>query len=291
MEMILSMFFSERKNDETERYSFWHRNIWKILLVTGFTSCFFIAVCFLCLYLGMENMSDSRSRLVKTDVAGIQGLRLYEAGNMTDALVDIENVGDGLADRISEVLTGKVSLNEEEIQTDAVEEMPDLMVCDSRDFNKESHEKPDAAMENRMAETVVMEEMSTETADAIEVSAEEASVVMKSVEDANELRTVAGFVYDVQGYIIDCTDAVDVTDGLLVLPMDEECIGIRKGALNDLDGKITDVYIPANICEIEPGTFTGLTSLVFIMTAEGELYVSVEGEVEGPYTVSGEKLQ
>lgn len=83
-----------------------------------------------------------------------------------------------------------------------------------------------------------------------------------------EMRELAGFLIDEEGYIAGVTERVDLTDGILILARDTECIGIREGALSELAGCVGEIYIPANIREIEPGALDVFESLAYIEAAE-----------------------
>lgn len=83
-----------------------------------------------------------------------------------------------------------------------------------------------------------------------------------------EMRELAGFLIDEEGYIAGVTERVDLTDGILILVRDTECIGIREGALSELAGCVGEIYIPANIREIEPGALDVFESLAYIEAAE-----------------------
>ena len=112
----------------------------------------------------------------------------------------------------------------------------------------------------------------------------EASIPFEKAEQGQtELRLYAGWkevvssVYDESGYLVSGRELV-VEDGLLYLPSDPECVGIRSEALASFGGEVTDVYIPANICYIEPGSFDTLTGLFYIeVDANNPYYCSIEG--------------
>lgn len=86
-----------------------------------------------------------------------------------------------------------------------------------------------------------------------------------------------GFLCDASGKIIGCQD-VSVTDGVLCLPSDAACTGIRANALASLSMQIYEIYIPANIVTIEEGAFNGLPELYFIeVHPDNPVYGSTEG--------------
>ena len=73
-----------------------------------------------------------------------------------------------------------------------------------------------------------------------------------------------GFVTDASGMICGISDlSVISEDGYLILPS-EGCRGIAAGAFASCKDIISEIYIPANISEIEERAFTDLTSLGWI---------------------------
>ncbi len=102
------------------------------------------------------------------------------------------------------------------------------------------------------------------------------------------VREFSGFVVDNEGYITGVTDKVDITDGILVIPTDVECVGIRKGAFNSLSGDIIEMYIPVNILAIETDVFDDLPYLIYIEVAgDNQCYYSEGGVL---YSESGEEF-
>lgn len=98
-------------------------------------------------------------------------------------------------------------------------------------------------------------------------------------------RELDGFACNDAGHIISCAGG-SVIDGIFALPSDAACTGIEAGALSSVAGLITEVYIPANITYIGPGSFDGLGSLMYIEAAPGNPnYYSAGGVL---YTMSGE---
>lgn len=84
-----------------------------------------------------------------------------------------------------------------------------------------------------------------------------------SAEKVQELVNIRGFLCDEQGMIVGC-DGLVITDGVLNIPSDERCKGIRSGAFASLGGEVFEVYVPAGILEIEEGAFDGLIELFYI---------------------------
>ena len=98
--------------------------------------------------------------------------------------------------------------------------------------------------------------------------------------DAGSLGTseLSGFLIDKDGYITGVTERVDVTDGVLIFAREEGCIGIRKGALSELVGCVWEIYIPVNICKIEPGALDEFLFTAYIEVApDHPCYYSEDG--------------
>ena len=78
---------------------------------------------------------------------------------------------------------------------------------------------------------------------------------------------VNGFLVDTSGMICGIADTDVISDGYIVLPA-EGCSGIRVSAFADVSELITEIYIPANITQIEEGAFACLSCLEWL-EAEG----------------------
>lgn len=96
-------------------------------------------------------------------------------------------------------------------------------------------------------------------------------------------RELEGVVCNDTGHIISCGTVVD---GILALPSNAACTGIESGALAEIAGEISEIYIPANIGYIAPGAFDGLPGLMYIEVAAGNPNYYSEGGVL--YTADGE---
>ncbi len=106
--------------------------------------------------------------------------------------------------------------------------------------------------------------------------------------DIHGITILSGFVLDAEGYITGTENNVDVTDGILVFPIDQVCVGIRKGALSGLGEYVYELYIPENIRDIDTGVFAELTSLMYIeVEADNPCYYSMDGIL---YSVTGEVI-
>lgn len=86
-----------------------------------------------------------------------------------------------------------------------------------------------------------------------------------------------GFVTDASGMICGISDlSVISEDGYLILPS-EGCRGIAAGAFASCKDIISEIYIPANISEIEERAFTDLTSLGWIEMETSAGYYTEDG--------------
>ena len=72
--------------------------------------------------------------------------------------------------------------------------------------------------------------------------------------------TIGGFLVDENGIIYGVSDPeLAISGGVMKFPA-EGCVGIRAGAFSAGFSSVLEVYIPANITQIEAGAFTGLTN-------------------------------
>lgn len=109
-----------------------------------------------------------------------------------------------------------------------------------------------------------------------------------STEDNGEIREIAGFFVDYHGYIVGVTEALSFTDGILAITSDSECVGIKGNAFSDVEEDVFEIYIPANIREIESGAFDVFSNLMYIEVSEESLYYdSMDGIL---YSKSGEEI-
>jgi hypothetical protein len=82
-------------------------------------------------------------------------------------------------------------------------------------------------------------------------------------ESADTFMVAGGFLCDSSGRIIDCS-GVCVVDGVLSLPSDSACRGIAAGAFDTLGDMVFEIYIPANIVDIDLTVFEELTELMYV---------------------------
>lgn len=89
----------------------------------------------------------------------------------------------------------------------------------------------------------------------------------------------ANYICDDSGYIQSYSGASgSVRDGLLNLPAHSSCVGVRATAFAGLNEFVTDVYVPANITNIESGAFDVLPYVFWIYVhPDNPVYTSVDG--------------
>lgn len=100
--------------------------------------------------------------------------------------------------------------------------------------------------------------------------------------------TDTGYFINAEGMICGLSGSKEVIkDGVLRFP-EEGCSGIAAGALAALGSQVEEIEIPANIAEIQPGAFAGLSNLGWIEADEANpAYVTVDGVL---YTADGTVL-
>lgn len=92
-------------------------------------------------------------------------------------------------------------------------------------------------------------------------------------------RDAPGFILDEKGYVVGYTDVEHVlTDGIVVLPNLTTCIGVDAEAFDGMEELVYELYIPANIVEIDEAVLDKLENLLYIETdAKNPVYYSVDG--------------
>lgn len=100
--------------------------------------------------------------------------------------------------------------------------------------------------------------------------------------------TDTGYLINAEGMICGLSgDKEVIKDGVLYFP-EEGCSGIAIGALSGLGSAVEEIEIPANITNIQPGAFVGLSNLGWIEAdAANPAYVTVDGVL---YTADGTVL-
>lgn len=109
---------------------------------------------------------------------------------------------------------------------------------------------------------------------------EEGSIAVGNT-DTGYLINAEGVIYGLSG------DKEVIKDGVLCFP-EEGCSQIAGGALSSLGSAVEEIEIPANITNIQPGAFVGLSNLGWIEAdAANPAYVTVDGVL---YTADGTVL-
>lgn len=109
---------------------------------------------------------------------------------------------------------------------------------------------------------------------------EEGSIAVENI-DTGYLINAEGMICGLSG------DKEVIKDGVLYFP-EKGCSGIARGALSDLGSAVEEIEIPANITNIQPGAFVGLSNLGWIEAdAANPAYVTVDGVL---YTADGTVL-
>ena len=155
------------------------------------------------------------------------------------------------------------------------------------------------AVEESVAEEIVAEEPDVKRDGTINVANEPIITnpdSMENVKNENENEeeptavgnTDTGYFINAEGMICGLSGNKEVIkDGVLYFP-EEGCSGIAAGALSDLGSAVEEIEIPANITNIQPGAFVGLSNLGWIEADEANpAYVTVDGVL---YTADGAVL-
>lgn len=155
------------------------------------------------------------------------------------------------------------------------------------------------AVEESVAEEIVAEEPDVKRDGTINVASEPIITnpdSMENVKNENENEeepiavgnTDTGYLINAEGMICGLSGSKEVIkDGVLRFP-EEGCSGIAAGALAALGSQVEEIEIPANITEIQPGAFAGLSNLGWIEADEANpAYVTVDGVL---YTADGTVL-
>ena len=117
---------------------------------------------------------------------------------------------------------------------------------------------------------------------------------MENVKNEDEEGSIAventdtGYLINAEGMICGLSgDKEVIKDGVLYFP-EKGCSGIARGALSDLGSAVEEIEIPANITNIQPGAFVGLSNLGWTEAdAANPAYVTVDGVL---YTADGTVL-
>jgi len=155
------------------------------------------------------------------------------------------------------------------------------------------------AVEEPVVEEIVAEKPGVKRDTTINVASEPVITnpdSMENVKNENEDEegavavgnTDTGYLINAEGMICGLSGDKEVMkDGVLYFP-EEGCSGIARGALSDLGSAVEEIEIPANITNIQPGAFVGLSNLGWIEAdAANPAYVTVDGVL---YTADGTVL-
>lgn len=155
------------------------------------------------------------------------------------------------------------------------------------------------AVEEPVVEEIVAEKPGVKRDTTINVASEPVITnpdSMENVKNENEDEEEAiavgnadtGYLINAEGMICGLSgDKEVIKDGVLYFP-EKGCSGIARGALSDLGSAVEEIEIPANITNIQPGAFVGLSNLGWIEAdAANPAYVTVDGVL---YTADGTVL-
>ena len=155
------------------------------------------------------------------------------------------------------------------------------------------------AVEEPVVEEIVAEKPGVKRDTTINVASEPVITnpdSMENVKNENEDEegsiavgnTDTGYLINAEGMICGLSgDKEVIKDGVLYFP-EEGCSGIARGTLSGLGSAVEEIEIPANITNIQPGAFVGLSDLGWIEAdAANPAYVTVDGVL---YTADGTVL-
>ena len=145
------------------------------------------------------------------------------------------------------------------------------------------------AVEEPVVEEIVAEKPGVKRDTTINVASEPVITnpdSMENVKNENEDEegsiavgnTDTGYLINAEGMICGLSgDKEVIKDGVLYFP-EEGCSQIAGGALSGLGSAVEEIEIPANITNIQPGAFVGLSDLGWIEAdAANPAYVTVDG--------------
>lgn len=153
------------------------------------------------------------------------------------------------------------------------------------------------AVEEPVVEEIVAEKPGVKRDTTINVASEPVITnpdSMENVKNEDEEGAIAventdtGYLINAEGMICGLSgDKEVIKDGVLYFP-EKGCSGIARGALADLGSAVEEIEIPANITNIQPGAFVGLSNLGWTEAdAANPAYVTVDGVL---YTADGTVL-
>ncbi len=183
-------------------------------------------------------------------------------------------------------------LSAETIQTDVIQ-----VAAVPAEILVEEPMVEEIAVEEPVVEEIVAEKPGVKRDTTINVASEPVITnpdSMENVKNEDEEGSIAventdtGYLINAEGMICGLSgDKEVIKDGVLYFP-EEGCSGIARGALSDLGSAVEEIEIPANITNIQPGAFVGLSNLGWTEAdAANPAYVTVDGVL---YTADGTVL-
>ena len=155
------------------------------------------------------------------------------------------------------------------------------------------------AVEEPVVEEIVAEKPGVKRDTTINVASEPVITnpdSMENVKNENEDEegsiavgnTDTGYLINAEGMICGLSGDKEVIKDVVLYFPEEGCSGIARGALSGLGSAVEEIEIPANITNIQPGAFVGLSDLGWIEAdAANPAYVTVDGVL---YTADGTVL-
>ncbi len=183
-------------------------------------------------------------------------------------------------------------LSAETIQTDVIQ-----VAAVPAEILVEEPMVEEIAVEEPVVEEIVAEKPGVKRDTTINVASEPVITnpdSMENVKNEDEEGSIAventdtGYLINAEGMICGLSgDKEVIKDGVLYFP-EKGCSGIARGALSDLGSAVEEIEIPANITNIQPGAFVGLSNLGWTEAdAANPAYVTVDGVL---YTADGTVL-
>ena len=182
-------------------------------------------------------------------------------------------------------LPEKVTITKQIKEPEKMDERPFLSAEDIQaDVIRAAVVPAESLVEEPIVEEPIVEEIAVKEPVAEEIVAEEPD----EEEPIAVGNTDTGYFINAEGMICGLSGNKEVIkDGVLYFP-EEGCSGIAAGALSDLGSAVEEIEIPANITNIQPGAFVGLSNLGWIEADEANpAYVTVDGVL---YTADGAVL-
>jgi len=199
--------------------------------------------------------------------------KIVETGRTGDVLLRTAEILLPADTPFSVLQSSKVSADYSTVASDR------LLVSDERGSSLSLTEE--TGMADRMSAEVILPDDSVIHEEDEEILLAEGTVTGDSPSEKESFgnKTVVGdgFLVDESGMICGISDSAVVSeDGYLTIPS-KGCKGIAAGAFSSCKSEVTEIYIPANITEIETGAFAGLPSLGWIEMETSAGYYTEDG--------------